>query len=155
MKQLTLLIMGIFMSTISFASNDSLPSLPKNRINVGLTSINFLDGKDFNFNQLAADGYRYLGLSAFEYSKLIKNKYLITFGYNRYARGYYLGNQVFNLEAGGLVSKFAELYSLSVGLNYEKNLNRHFKLVFVPKLSAMYRSGLGDELFFKDQPNFD
>lgn len=150
MKQVTLFIIAIFLSIISFAINDSLPSLPKNRINVGITNFSFLDGYGFKFSN--RNGMGIFGLASFEYQRELKNQFVVSLGFSSYYREYYNEKKADIREIGDMLLKVNHQVSLSAGKLYEIPFKKNLRPFVLPQISTMYRYGAGDNVFLAYNP---
>jgi|GEM_PF-1486930 len=152
------IILSLLISIIGIVSAyaDTIPNFkfPNNHIQIGLTSINFMDGYGYNTSRIYDKEIRF-GDLCLSYSRHFNSKYFTTFTYSRYSRNNYMRirNQstYLNLNKGDIIRKSSNYFNLKIGILHtlisKKNLIGFIK----PNIDLLYGYGT-DHIFLAPYP---
>jgi len=135
------IILSLLISMIGIVSAyaDTIPNfkLPNNHIQIGLTSINFMDGYGYKYSKIIENE---ISTSDFNisFSRNVCDNVSISFGFYRYTRNNYMQikNQNHNTDMilGDIISRNFKVIELGVNKMFYKKIYKNYNLYFNPSL---------------------
>lgn len=138
------------------AHADTIPSLklPHNQIQIGLTSINFMDGYGYKSSRIYDKEIRF-GDFCLSYRRYFKNKYFITLSYFRYSRNNYMQIRSqyshLDLNKGDIIRKSSNYFNFKIGHQHTLIIKKNLLGFIKPNIDIVYGYGT-NHIFLASYP---